>query len=75
MHSARSCREAQKGGAKGRRKARGAGPMVVFFVTLPQRSDTRQATPRLFYSGGIDHKAPLPGGPWRRRAVGPGPQS
>jgi hypothetical protein len=26
-----SCREAQKGGAKGRRKARGAGPMVVFY--------------------------------------------
>ena len=24
-------REAQKGGAKGRRKARGAGPMVVFY--------------------------------------------
>ncbi len=29
-----SCREAQKGGAKGRRKARGAGPMVVFYSEL-----------------------------------------
>ena len=31
MHSARSCREAQKGGAKGRRKGAPARPMVVFY--------------------------------------------
>ncbi len=32
--AALSCREAQKGGAKGRRKARGAGLMVVFYSAL-----------------------------------------
>ena len=43
MHSARSCREAQKGGAKGRRKGAPARPRVVFYSGTAAEGAHRRA--------------------------------